>query len=77
MRSSCPAIQSRTGVLMKASKRESLSIASRLELEYEVLLRIIDRRVTAKNPTLGKRMEDRIIKRTLEELEEHPKGSAV
>jgi hypothetical protein len=62
---------------MKVSKRESLSLACRLELEYEVVQHIIERRVTAKKPTLGKGMEERIIKRHLEELEEDQEGGAV
>jgi hypothetical protein len=60
---------------MKVSNRESLSLASRLELEYELVQRIIERRVTAKKPTLGKGMEERIIKRHLAELEEKANGA--
>jgi hypothetical protein len=62
---------------MKVSKRASLSLASRLELEYELVQRIIERRVTAKKPTLGKGLEERIIKRHLEELEGHQDGSGL
>ena len=55
---------------MKASKeREHPTLASRLRQEYEVLQRIIERRVTAKKPNIGKGMEQRIIRRNLEELE--------
>ena len=61
---------------MKVNKRESLSLVCRLELEYELLQRILERRVTRKNPTLGKAMEERIIKSHLEELEEQRDGSA-
>jgi hypothetical protein len=62
---------------MNVRKRESLSLACRLELEYELVQRIIERRVRAKKPTLWKDIEERIINRHLEELEEHQEGSTV
>ena len=44
-------------------------MAARLAQEYELLQRIIERRVIAKKPGLGKGMEERILKRNLAELE--------
>jgi len=54
---------------MKISKKEPSALAARLEQEYELLQRIIERRVIAQKPSLGKGMEERIIRRNLEELE--------
>ena len=56
---------------MKASKRRDAStLAARLETEYKMLQRILERRAVEKKPNLGKSVEERINSRTLEELEE-------
>jgi len=51
-------------------KGEQPSLASRLEMEYRVLQLILERRIKMKKPSLGKGVERRIIKRTLEELKD-------
>ena len=65
---SLPSDKISSWVVMKVSK-ECPTLTSRLIVEYEVLQRILERRVTAKNPNLGKSIEQRIIRRNLDELE--------
>ena len=54
---------------MECSKDEYSALASRLAIECEVLRLIDERRFMQKNPRLGQGVERKIIKRTLEELE--------
>jgi hypothetical protein len=54
---------------MKRRNPESSSLATRLSIEYETLRIIDERRLREANPQLGKAVEERIIERTLDELE--------
>jgi hypothetical protein len=51
------------------NNRESSSLAARLAYEYEVLRVIDERRLKEKKPNLGRSLEERIVGRTLDELE--------